>query len=309
MEEGYDSMTNVDPLQAVLETADHVAANLTRETSGENGNDCLAWHLPADELRGAVQPLIESLERLEADVLLNLVADGKGARVSKQQYCRPIHQLVTPSYKNQRDIVRYLAVADTPTYSVGIFVFPPGSKIPLHDHPDMVVVSRVLYGDFRVESYDLIDAPKKERSTQDTAVAQPTPTHPPSIFRASFQKLKSFMSFFSEVADEVNDRSLYARPNAQPLGVDGDNLSAPNVTCLYPHEGNFHSFVAGPDGAAVLDILLPPYEDGERDCTFYETRRLETDFSEHDVFRLVPIPAPDDFHCYSGSYGRFGRCA
>ena len=115
------------------------------------------------------------------------------------------------------------------------------------------------------------------------------------------------MSFYSEVADEVKDGSLFARPNAQPLGVDGDILSAPNVTCLYPHEGNFHSFVAGPEGAAVLDVLLPPYDDGERDCTFYESHRFETDPSEHDVFKLVPIPAPDDFHCYSGSYGSFGR--
>ena len=308
-------MINVDPLQAVLEAADHVSANLTRETIGGSGgeeNDTgsqaqLAWHVSADELRGVVQPLIESLERLDANELLNLrqASDGKGARVSKQRKCRPIHHLVTPSYKNHQDIVRYLSVAEkAERYSIGIFVFPPGSRIPLHDHPGMVVLSRVLYGNFRVESLDLVDAPKNERS-KDT-VAQPA--HPPSIFQASLQNLKSVMSFYSEVADEVKDGSLFARPNAQPLGVDGDILSAPNVTCLYPHEGNFHSFVAGPEGAAVLDVLLPPYDDGERDCTFYESHRFETGPSEHDVFKLVPIPAPDDFHCYSGSYGSFGRC-
>ena len=304
-------MTKDPLLQAVFAAADHVSASLTSETGGSAVPVIDGQHLSADELKGVVQPLIESLENLDADALLSLrsTTDGKGARVSKHRKCRPIHHLVTPSYKNQQDIVRYLSVAEKAQYSVGIFVFPPGSRIPLHDHPDMVVLSRVLYGNFRVESYDLIDAPKKERNTQDTAVEP----HPPSILRASFQKLKSFMSFFSEVAGELNDGSLFARPNAQPQGVDGDNLSAPNVTCLYPHEGNFHSFIAGPDGAAVLDVLLPPYEDEERECTFYETRRLETDsdpdLCEDDDIRLVPIPAPDDFHCFSGSYGRFGRCA
>ncbi len=48
-------------------------------------------------------------------------------------------------------------------------------------------------------------------------------------------------------------------------------ISAPNVMCLYPREGNCHPFVTGPLGAAVLDVLFPPYNDGnDRGCTYYE---------------------------------------
>jgi PCO_ADO len=61
-------------------------------------------------------------------------------------------------------------------------------------------------------------------------------------------------------------------------------LHAPDCTVLYPFEGNLHQFVAGPHGAAVLDVLLPPYNvHDHRDCTFYEMRNLaKTSSSSHD---------------------------
>ena len=52
-----------------------------------------------------------------------------------------------------------------------------------------------------------------------------------------------------------------------------DHLQAPDVTALYPFEGQLHEFQAGPNGAAVLDVLLPPYDEShDRDCTFYHIR-------------------------------------
>jgi hypothetical protein len=81
---------------------------------------------------------------------------------------------------------------------------------------------------------------------------------------------------------------------------------------LYPYEGNLHEFVAGPYGAAVLDILLPPYESKDgRDCTFYHIR--EDDSMDRIQGRqpcwIIPTGQPEDFHCISGWYGGLGTAA
>eukprot|EP00644_Phytophthora_capsici_P016143 jgi/Phyca11/507560/fgenesh2_kg.PHYCAscaffold_28_\ len=52
--------------------------------------------------------------------------------------------------------VHYQHVYEDETFSMGIFILPPGVSIPLHDHPGMSVVSRLLYGSLHIKSYDLV---------------------------------------------------------------------------------------------------------------------------------------------------------
>jgi plant cysteine oxidase len=195
-------------------------------------------------------------------------------------------------------------------YSMGIFIFPPFAKIPLHDHPEMCVLSRVLYGELHRISLDLL----RDDITCDNSHSSWTswsPTWAPSRKSSSHS--------------QQNQINFPVQPNVpgmkRALRNSNDFLKAPDVTCLYPFEGNLHEFVAGPNGAAVLDVLLPPYDgEHERDCTFYEIREIPA--AQQDFFKvktfvngidptrlcwIVPTGQPEDFHCISGQYLDMGR--
>jgi hypothetical protein len=158
-------------------------------------------------------------------------------------------------------VVRYIHISDVPEhYSVGIFVLPPYTKIPLHDHPGMCVLSRVLYGDVERLSLDVCPP--------DSVAPWNPQEWPEGTLRATRQRLQ--------------------------------RLSAPMSTQLFPYQGNLHEFTAGPQGAAILDVLLPPYSiDHHRDCTFYN---IALDPSLSDSYYIVPTGQPEEFHCFSGFY-------
>jgi plant cysteine oxidase len=60
------------------------------------------------------------------------------------------------------DPIGYPHVFRDSLLSIGIFVLPEGAVIPLHDHPNMTVLSKLIYGSLQVTSYDMpTDAPRK----------------------------------------------------------------------------------------------------------------------------------------------------
>lgn len=62
--------------------------------------------------------------------------------------------------------ITYLHIYEDEDLTMGIFCFPPNATIPLHNHPEMTVVSRLLFGTLRVKSFDWAeDGPEPGVST------------------------------------------------------------------------------------------------------------------------------------------------
>ncbi|GKY93594.1 hypothetical protein MPSEU_000326800 [Mayamaea pseudoterrestris] len=281
--------------------------------------------IPQPILKHCLEPVMQALAEMDAMALLHLkeVSHG-GPCVGNGKHVHAIHDQVSPPIEDHHHddngdasmdpstpnsdanndssdspVVRYIHLAEIPNqYSMGIFVFPPHAKIPLHDHPGMCVLSRVLYGDLERMSLDLVsddDDRFVSSSLRNGANSNIIPHYPPGTKRAQQQHI--------------------------------DYLHAPQVTALYPLEGNLHEFRAGPHGAAVLDVLLPPYNHS-RDCTFYHAhpvarnqtnaanaRHLSDTEEEEDkmdeesetlYYVIVPTGQPEDFHCISGCLNDLG---
>ena len=138
--------------------------------------------------------------------------------------------------------VGYYHVYKDPLLSIGIFVIPAGGSIPLHDHPGMTVLSKLLFGSLRVTTYDMPDGDQGG-----------SPPRLPSL------------PWMGQQA-----RPLRVGPAVSAV------VSAPCATLrLEPHKGNIHQFNALQD-TAIFDVLTPPYDDfAGRSCHYYELEQAD----------------------------------
>ncbi|KAG6612688.1 2-aminoethanethiol dioxygenase [Phytophthora cinnamomi] len=162
--------------------------------------------------------------------------------------------------------VHYQHVYEDETFSIGIFILPPGVAIPLHDHPGMSVISRLLYGSLHIRSYDLV----KGGDGAATATA-----------------------------------AVAGKKQTARLHVD-EVLTAPHTTELLPDCGNLHQLVGGDDiGCAFLDIITPPYDSTNgRDCTYYRVLDSADSHDDNNGHKLVTLETfnPLDFDVVTEPY-------
>ena len=157
--------------------------------------------------------------------------------------------------------VTYLRLHAEEDFAVGAFVFERGQTIPLHNHPEMTVLMRCLFGETRVKAYDLIDdAPRL--STRDAHAA-----------RGGEHEAR-------ECVDEVMSAANGARGATR---------------ILYPRRANVHTLSAL-SACAVLEVQTPPYRVGQgRDCHYFELVRDGAKTGQNSILRETA--PPPDFVC------------
>ncbi|XP_023876873.1 plant cysteine oxidase 3 isoform X1 [Quercus suber] len=169
--------------------------------------------------------------------------------------------------------ITYLEVYKCHSSTMCIFCLPTSAVFPLHNHPEMTVFSKVLYGSLHVKAYDWVEP-------------------------AQIQERKGPSSSPVRLAKLSADKVLTAPCEA---------------TVLYPKSGgNLHCLTAVTP-CAVLDILSPPYrEEPGRKYSYYHDYPYST-FSagnrafigngkEEDYAWLAAIETPDDLNICDGKY-------
>lgn len=188
--------------------------------------------------------------------------------------------------------VTYIKILDDPGLTIGIFVLKPGARLPLHDHPLMYGVLKVIHGSVNIQSYSVLsdkdqsDLNNKENAQLDLG----TELNPKDIALTEDTLYKQVI--------------ITARKEPVTLVNESDN-----VCFLSPIKSNLHEIHSVNGGAAFLDVLAPPYDTdipgvGPRPCRYF--MELEDVVSENGerspLKRLLRIPSPPDFWSQSAPY-------
>ena len=168
-------------------------------------------------------------------------------------------------HKGRSPPVTYINIYEDLYVTIGIFVLKPGEKLPLHDHPQMYGILKVIAGTARIQSYTVV------KQTSDLICM---------LGKLSAVKLSE------EIKNEQSD-ACYLTPEERNLheiqSVDGfaaflDILSPPydpsdegEHTCHYYQEERVQS--DGESGLSTL-LMVPSPPEYWNDTAVYEGPRI-----------------------------------
>lgn len=160
--------------------------------------------------------------------------------------------------------------------TIGIFILKPGGHLPLHNHPEMYGLIKVLAGKVQITSYSLNTPKTLEVDRRSFKGANVPP-----------------MNFLKKDVVTAELTCIdYVDANSKPC-------------VLEPHSKNLHEIVSIEGPAAFLDILAPPYNtrienNGIRLCSYYTVLSQVAP----NVLRLKEIKSPSyywtDMSPYTG---------
>jgi len=152
--------------------------------------------------------------------------------------------------KNLTNPVTFVdAVKPNPILHAVIIFIKPGHIIPLHDHPGMFGLIKVLNGQVRVRSYSLITP--KDKAEQENSTTNGKTGESQSVYQA------------------VRYPDVILNSSSSPAVISPEVRNIHEIECI-GGEGE-HNY------AAFLDVLSPPYNDELEDdaCHYFESNEKD----------------------------------
>lgn len=182
--------------------------------------------------------------------------------------------------------ITYIKIHEDSDISIGIFIIKPGCRIPLHNHPNMHGLLKVVSGQVNVNVYTKW-IPKKG----DTLEIPP---------------------FLQDKQHFIKQGLVFPTEKVSLKEID----SSYETLLLSPDQNNFHEIQTLGDGpAAFFDILAPPYhtetfEDEIRECYFFSEIAVDdSNNSNNNIHSDSPkliwlrrTKVPDDYDCDQEPY-------
>lgn len=85
-----------------------------------------------------------------------------------------LHRIYSP--KISRNCITFIEILHDPVMTAVIIVIPPGQRLPLHDHPNMLGLIKVLHGQVRLSTYSklghALDGRQEAVRTQDLILSR-----------------------------------------------------------------------------------------------------------------------------------------
>ncbi|KAL1494776.1 hypothetical protein ABEB36_010321 [Hypothenemus hampei] len=163
--------------------------------------------------------------------------------------------------------VSCITIYEDSKISMGIFILKPNGKLPLHNHPDMHGLIKVLAGQVKIVSYSINTEKTKEIDLK---------SHQGSMDRLAMPPVSNKPGLVTAELVEIT----VANSNSPPC-------------VLNPNFKNLHEIQSVNEPAAFLDILSPPYDCPEpgsetRTCSYYSKLCQVSP----DVYRLQETISP-----------------
>ncbi|XP_043568242.1 2-aminoethanethiol (cysteamine) dioxygenase a [Chiloscyllium plagiosum] len=172
--------------------------------------------------------------------------------------------------------VTYMHICESEQFSMGVFLLQAGACIPLHDHPGMHGLLKVLYGSVAIECFDKDDGEQAAAGVQFN----------PPLLQGQRASLRRSLRSSSRLLDQASGPCL-----------------------LTPRLSNMHRIEAPNGPAAFLDILAPPYDpEAGRDCHYFKVlqpvpgKASSPAPPEQEAVWLLEVPQPADFWCGGEPY-------